>query len=145
MFYTKEHLKSMGITTEGQLNQFVDDYRRTHPNCFVCFRDGGVSLGYDFDSQEGHENIGYISKYPEKLSGDFIRGYTKAVQDIQEVFQYIQTDLKFHRKTLTSKLCSQLLACCLKNRERLRESLNGFIRWNTQKKDFEFYEPERKR
>lgn len=35
----------------------------------------------------------------EKLSGDFIRGYTKAIQDISEMFNYVNNDLKCHKKT----------------------------------------------
>ena len=77
----------------------------------------------------------------ERLSGDYNRGYTKAIMDIQEVFNYIQEDLKWHKKKLTPKLTSQLLNCCLHNRERLRESVNGFIRYNPRTMDFEFYEP----
>lgn len=36
----------------------------------------------------------------EKLSGDFIRGYTKAIQDVSEVFEYVGDDLKYHKKRL---------------------------------------------
>lgn len=39
----------------------------------------------------------------EKLSGDYIRGYTKAIQDMQEVFTYIQPDLKHHHKNINNK------------------------------------------
>ena len=46
-------------------------------------------------------------------------------------------------KALTAKMGEKLLNCCLKNREKLRENINGFIRWNKQKEDFEFYEPNR--
>ena len=81
-----------------------------------------------------------MSNHIERLSGEYNRGYTKAIQDIQEVFKYIQSDLKHHHKTLTAKMSERLLDCCLKNRERLRESINGFIRFNSQKQDFEFYE-----
>lgn len=77
----------------------------------------------------------------ERLSGDFNRGYTKAIQDIQEVFEYIEEDLRYHHKKMTGKLAKDLLKCCLDNRERLRESMNGFIRWNHKKECFEFYEP----
>lgn len=37
------------------------------------------------------------------LSGDFNRGYTKAIMDVVEVLSYIQDDLKSHHKNLTSK------------------------------------------
>lgn len=46
----------------------------------------------------------------ERLSGDYIRGYTKAIQDMQEVFTYIQPDLKHHHKNLNGKLSLALLA-----------------------------------
>lgn len=76
----------------------------------------------------------------DRLSGDYNRGYTKAIQDIAKVVKYIQEDLTFHKKRLTPKLTEELLDCCLHNRERLRESVNGFIRYNS-KGYFEFYEP----
>ena len=37
------------------------------------------------------------------LSGDFNRGYTKAIMDVAEVFSYIQSDLRHHHKNLTAK------------------------------------------
>ena len=76
----------------------------------------------------------------ERLSGEYNRGYTKGIQDIIEVFDYIQGDLKHHKKRLTEKLAKDLLKCCLENRERLRESVNGFIRYNGKTEQFEFYE-----
>lgn len=36
----------------------------------------------------------------EKLSGDFIIGYTKAIQDISEVFDYVNNDLKQSKDVL---------------------------------------------
>lgn len=77
----------------------------------------------------------------ERLSGDYNRGFTKGILVVQEVFNYIQTDLSHHKKRLTPKLMDELLKCCIENRERLRESVNGFIRWNNKLKTFEFYEP----
>ena len=47
----------------------------------------------------------------EKLSGDFIRGYTKSIQDISEVFVYVNNDLKCHTKRLNDKLAKELLKC----------------------------------
>ena len=79
----------------------------------------------------------------KRLSGDYNRGYTKAIQDIIEVFDYIQLDLKHHKKRITHKIVMDILRCCLENRERLRESINGFVRYNRSLEDFEFYEPDR--
>ena len=77
----------------------------------------------------------------ERLSGEYNRGYTKGIQDIIEVFDYIQSYLKHHKKRLTEKLAKDLLKYCLENRERLRESVNGFIRYNGKTEQFEFCEP----
>ena len=79
----------------------------------------------------------------ERLSGDYNRGYTKAIMDLIEIFDNIQLDLAYNKKRLTAKLIKSLLNCCLNNRENIRESVNGFIRWNNKLNDFEFYEPGR--
>lgn len=76
----------------------------------------------------------------DKLSGDFNRGYTRAIQDLQNVFTYIQPDLKHHHKNLNGKLSLSLLQCCLENRESIREKRSGFIRYNGQKKEFEWFD-----
>lgn len=75
----------------------------------------------------------------EKLSGDFIRGYTKAIQDVSEVFEYVGDDLKYHKKRLNDKLAKELLKCVLENRENIREDTNGFIRWNCITNKFEWF------
>ncbi len=78
----------------------------------------------------------------ERLSGDYIRGYTKAIQDIIEIFDYIQSDLKYHHKNITAKTSQALLQCCLKNRGNLRDKIgNGFIRYNNKKQKFEYFIP----
>ena len=75
----------------------------------------------------------------ERLSGDYIRGYTKAIQDITEIFEYIQEDLKHHKKQFSGKIALDLLKVILENREAIRERWNGFIRWNSRKNGFEFF------
>ena len=75
----------------------------------------------------------------ERLSGDFIRGYTKAIQDVQKVFEYINYDLKSHKKRMNDKLAKELLQCILENRENIREDFDGFIRWNCVENKFEWY------
>lgn len=78
------------------------------------------------------------------LSGDFNRGYTKAIMDIAEVFAYIQPDLKSHHKNLTAKSATELLECILQNREQLREQHlsggEGFIRYNGKTQKFEWFD-----
>lgn len=77
----------------------------------------------------------------DRLSGEYIRGYTKAIMDLQEVFDYVQPDLRWHHKNMNASLSKKLLKCCLENRENLRErNSQGFIRFNKQKQDFEWYE-----
>ena len=72
-----------------------------------------------------------------RLSCDFNRGYTKAIQDIIKIFKYVNIDLKYHHKLMTYKWAMKLLECCLENRMKLRDDLNGFIRVNGD--DFEFF------
>lgn len=81
----------------------------------------------------------------EKLSGEYNRGFTQGLLAVQEVFKYIQPDLAHHKKRLTPKLIDELLKCCIDNRENLRESVNGFIRYNGKTSSFEFYEPNTRR
>lgn len=76
----------------------------------------------------------------QMLSGDYNRGYTKAIRDMQEIFAYVQVDLQHHHKKWTGKMCNELLECCLKHREQLRENSDGFIRWNCVTEEFEYYE-----
>lgn len=75
----------------------------------------------------------------EHLSGQFNRGYTKAIQDIIDEFCNVQGDLQRHKKRFNFKLIVQLLQLFLKHRENFREDWGGFIRWNTQKETLEFY------
>ena len=75
----------------------------------------------------------------EKLSGDYIRGYTKAIMDISEIFDYVSNDLKHHKKKLNDNLIKELLQCVLTNREKIRENKEGFIRWNCVKNKFEWF------
>ena len=75
----------------------------------------------------------------ERLSGDYNRGYTKAIQDIISIFEYIQEDLACHNKRITNKTAIDLLNIILENREHLRESYKGFIRWNSKNNSFEYF------
>lgn len=77
----------------------------------------------------------------ERLSGDYNRGYTKAIQDVAEVFKYIIPDLKLHHMNLNAKSSLRLLQVILENREKIRDDWDGFIRYNGIKKDFEWFKP----
>lgn len=68
-----------------------------------------------------------ISGLP-RLSGDFNKGYTKAIQDIIEVFEYVNHDLMCNKIRMNYNWAKKILKCCLDNREKLRDDWNGFIR-----------------
>ncbi len=79
----------------------------------------------------------------ERLSGDYNRGYTKAIMDVTKVFEYVARDLSHHKMRLTNKLALRLFQVILENREAIREQRDGFIRWNTRKKDLEYFTREK--
>lgn len=67
----------------------------------------------------------------ERLSWDFNRGYTKAIQDITKVFAYVNEDLKHHKIKINNDLVVKILDCFLMNREKFRDDMGtgtGFIR-----------------
>ena len=45
----------------------------------------------------------------EWLSGDFIRGYTKAIKDVEDAFCYVQEDLSKRKMRWNYKLIVRLL------------------------------------
>ena len=64
-----------------------------------------------------------------RLSGDYNKGYTKAIFDIMEVFKYVNDDLITHyRSRMNYKWVEKILKCCIENREQLRDDWNGFVR-----------------
>lgn len=81
----------------------------------------------------------------ERLSGDYNRGYTKAIKDIEDVFVYVQEDLTMHKKRFNFKLIVRLLELFLNNRENFRENQDGFIRWNTKENNLEFFNPKERK
>lgn len=81
----------------------------------------------------------------ERLSGDFNRGYTRAIQDIEDVFVYVQNDLEAHKKRFNFKLIVRLLELFLRYRENFRENRSGFIRWNTGLNNLEFFNPKERK
>lgn len=79
------------------------------------------------------------NKFPTRLSGEYNNGYRKAIMDVMEVFSYIEPDLRHHRKGMTFKMAQKLLKCILENREKVRDDWRGFIRFDGQKNDFEWF------
>lgn len=79
----------------------------------------------------------------DKINRDEIKGYTKALQDINKVIPYILQDLKYHNKRMTNKLLIELLNCLLENRRYMRDDI-GFVRWISKEEKFEWFIPERR-
>ena len=75
----------------------------------------------------------------EKLSGNYNRGYTRAIQDVIEVFKYVNPDLLHHKKRMNYTLAIQLLETILKKCMSIRDGYDGFIRFNGQKNCFEWF------
>ena len=63
----------------------------------------------------------------DKFNGEYIRGYTKAIQDIILVFEIVNDDLTHNNMRMNYKWVQKILKCCLENREKLREDRNGFV------------------
>lgn len=74
-----------------------------------------------------------------RLSSDFNRGYTKAIQDLAKEVKSVQVDLRAHKKNINYKTLEELLSLFLEHRENFRENRDGFIRYNVQKTALEFY------
>ena len=58
----------------------------------------------------------------------YVQGYTAAIQDAIEVVEYIQKDLKIHKRKQNAKTYTAILKCMLKGRAMLRESSTAFVR-----------------
>lgn len=71
----------------------------------------------------------------------YIQGYTAAIQDAIKVVEYIQKDLKIHKRTQNAKTYLAILRCMLKGRVLLRESSTAFVRCNDRAHDgFEIWD-----
>ena len=71
----------------------------------------------------------------------YIQGYTAAIQDAIEVVEYIQKDLKIHKRKQNAKTYLAILRCMLKGRVLLRESSTAFVRCNDRAPDgFEIWD-----
>ena len=68
-----------------------------------------------------------ISGFP-RLSGYYNEGYRKAIQDIIEVFQYMNHEMNGRHMRMNYVWAMKILNCCLENREKLRDDWNGFMR-----------------
>ena len=84
----------------------------------------------------------YDPRKPQRLDPGFVRGYTQALLDVQEIFKENAWDLKIHKKHMSEKYVQKLIKAIIDNRENVRERWE-FIRYDTRKDDFENYIPEK--
>lgn len=79
----------------------------------------------------------------DKLSGDYIRGYTAAIRDCEEIVRGAVFDLAHHKKKLTEKRAEDLFKVVLEHRAEIREKQPGFVRYNSITGRFEFFNPDK--
>lgn len=60
----------------------------------------------------------------------YVQGYTAALQDVLSVLDYIQDDLKCHKRKQNAKTYKAILKCMLNGRAVLRENPDAFVRCN---------------
>ena len=61
---------------------------------------------------------------------NYVQGYTAALLDVEHVIDYIQDDLKMHKRRMNAKTCKAIIRCMQQNRVALRENPDAFIRCN---------------
>lgn len=72
-----------------------------------------------------------IDGAPETLQDPcYVTGYMQALQDVLDVFGYIQDDLKRHSRKQNQRTYTAIVQCMLDNRAALRESRKAFVRCN---------------
>ena len=60
----------------------------------------------------------------------YLQGYTAALLDVLDVIEYIQEDLKAHRRKQSAATYMALIKCMLEHRAALRENPAAFMRCN---------------
>lgn len=67
---------------------------------------------------------------PVRFPKEYVYGYTSALMDVVSVFEYIDDDLKHHKRKRNAKTYQAIAKCMLDNRVTLRENPDAFIRCN---------------
>ena len=75
----------------------------------------------------------------DRLSADYIRGYTDGLVAVREALAYLTGDMKRHHMTMNRKNATALISCMIENRATLRDWPESFVRCNNGK--FEVYNP----
>lgn len=74
----------------------------------------------------------------EHLNLGYVQGYTQALIDLREHMPILVDDMKRERIPVTKKRIEQILDVYIKHRADIRYR-KGFVRWNRQRKEFEFF------
>lgn len=69
-----------------------------------------------------------LGKFGAMFSGEYIQGYTAALQEAIWTVEHIAEDMKLHKRRPCSKEYAKILKCMLANRARLREDPDAFVR-----------------
>lgn len=81
----------------------------------------------------------------ERLSGDFNRGYTAALMDVSSLIPVVVAELKRVRRVGNLKYWEAAMALIVEHRAEMRDKRAGFVRWNFERKELEWYAPEEMR
>lgn len=76
-----------------------------------------------------------------QLVSGYNKGYTQALIDLAEYLPALIDDLKLYRVRMTRQRMDDILTLYTAHREDMKLR-RGFVRWNTEKKAFEWYQKE---
>lgn len=77
-----------------------------------------------------------------RLSREFNDGYREALLDVLDTLEYVKDDLKLHHKRLNQKLFEKMIDLMIEHRQEIRDGFDdGFIRYNAQDKNLEWFAP----
>ena len=77
----------------------------------------------------------------EKIATGYNKGYTQALIDLAEYLPALIDDLKLYRVRMTRQRMDDILTLYTAHREGMKLR-RGLVRWNTEKKAFEWYSTE---
>lgn len=61
---------------------------------------------------------------------EYVQGYTAALQDVLQTIDYMQDDLKSHKRKQNAKTYKTIVGLMLENRAIFREEPGAFVRCN---------------
>lgn len=77
----------------------------------------------------------------ERIQWGYSDGYRQALLDVAEALDGVFDGMAHFHKRMTQKYAAKFMKCMIDNRMNLRERRDhGFIRYNGQKDDFEYFD-----